>query len=132
MYENRADRLSNNLRLNEISILSFFQFYFNIDRNQLEISLEATYGLHPNKFLEIMHLTFCGRSLVTLCFGLPSNSRDADETKDLPISIDFRNRITELLLLCSIISPCSVLDVSASSKIFFSLFYFTLITRLAS
>ena len=27
MYENRADHLSNNLRLQEISILIFFQFY---------------------------------------------------------------------------------------------------------
>ena len=47
MYENRADNLSNNLRLNEISILIFFQFYCKINRNQLEIVVEATYGLHP-------------------------------------------------------------------------------------
>ena len=43
MYENRADNLSNNLRLNEISILIFFQFYCKINRNQLEIVVEATY-----------------------------------------------------------------------------------------
>ena len=47
MHENRADCLSNNLRLNKISILSFSQFYFKIDRNQLEIVVKATYGLHP-------------------------------------------------------------------------------------
>ena len=47
VYENRADNLSNNLRLNEISILISFQFYCKINRNQLEIIVEATYGLHP-------------------------------------------------------------------------------------
>ena len=51
VYENRADRLSNHLRLNEISILTFFQFYFKINRNQLEIVVKATYGLHSNKYL---------------------------------------------------------------------------------
>ena len=47
MYENCADSLSNNLRLHEISIFIFFQFYKKISRNQLEIVVEATYGLHP-------------------------------------------------------------------------------------
>ena len=42
---------------------------------------------------------------MTRRFGLPSNSRGADKIKDLPISIDFRNRITELLRLFNIISP---------------------------
>ena len=51
MYENRADRSSNNLRLNKISILTFFQFYFKTNRNQLEIVVKATYGLHSNKYL---------------------------------------------------------------------------------
>ena len=46
--ENRADLLSNNLRLNEISILTFFQFYCERNRNQLDIFVEATYGLHLN------------------------------------------------------------------------------------
>ena len=78
----------------------------NKNRNQLEIVLKATYGLHPNKYLKILDLTFWGRSLVTRRFGLPTNSRGADEIKGLPISIDFPNRITELLLLFSIISPC--------------------------
>ena len=32
-------------------------------------------------------------------FGLHSNSQDADEIKDLPISRDFRNGNMELLLL---------------------------------
>ena len=106
VYENGTDHLSNNQRLNEISKLIFFQFYFKIKRNQLEIVLTATYGLHPNKYFEILNLTFWGRSLLTRRFGLHSNSRGADEIKDLPISIDLRNRNTELLLLFSIISQC--------------------------
>ena len=28
------------------------------NRNQLEIVVEATYGLHPNKHFEILNLTF--------------------------------------------------------------------------
>ena len=39
-------------------------------------------------------------------FRFNSDSRGADEIKDLTIPIDFRNRNTELLLLFSIISPC--------------------------
>ena len=46
VYENGADNLSNNLRLHKISILIFSQFYCKIRRNQLEIIVEATYGLH--------------------------------------------------------------------------------------
>ena len=42
---------------------------------------------------------------MTRHFGLDSNSRGADEIKGLPISIDFRNRITELLLLFIVIMP---------------------------
>ena len=47
VHENRADHLSNNLRLQEISILIFFQFYCKINRNQLQIVVETTYGLNP-------------------------------------------------------------------------------------
>ena len=47
IYENRADNLSNNLILSEISILIFFQFYCKIIRNQYETVVEATYGLYP-------------------------------------------------------------------------------------
>ena len=47
VYENCADNLSNNLRLNEISTLIFSQFYCKINRNQSEIAVEATYGLQP-------------------------------------------------------------------------------------
>ena len=86
-----------------ISILTFFQFYFKINRNQLEIVVKATYGLYPNKYFEILHLTFWGGSLVTKRFGFHSNSWGADEIKRLAILIDFRNRNMELLLLCSII-----------------------------
>ena len=106
MYENCADYLSNNLRLNEISILPFFQFYFNRNRNQLKIVVKATHGLHPNIYFEILYLTFKKKTLVARNFGLYSNSRDTDEIKSLPILIEFCNRNTELLLLFSIISSC--------------------------
>ena len=55
---NQTDSLSNNLRLNETSILTFLQFCFKISRKQLEIVVKATYGLHPNNYFEILHLTF--------------------------------------------------------------------------
>ena len=48
VYENRADPVSNNLRLNEISILTFFQLYCKINRNKSEIFVEETYDVHPN------------------------------------------------------------------------------------
>ena len=48
VYENCADHLHNNLRLNEISVLTFFQFYCKINRNQSEMVVEQTYGLNPN------------------------------------------------------------------------------------
>ena len=48
VYGNRANHLKNNLRLNEISILIFFQFYCKIKRKRLEIVVETTYDLHPN------------------------------------------------------------------------------------
>ena len=47
-YENYAYYLSNNPRLNEISILAISQFYCKINRNQSEIVVEATCGIHPN------------------------------------------------------------------------------------
>ena len=103
VYENRADHLRNNLRLNEISILNFSQFYFKINRNQLEIVVKATYDLHPNKYFEILHLTFWGRSPMMRRFNLHSNSRGVDEIKGFPILINFCNRNTKLLLLFSII-----------------------------
>ena len=46
VYENRADYLNNNLILQEISILVFFQFYCKINRNQSQIVVETTYGLN--------------------------------------------------------------------------------------
>ena len=79
VYEYHADRLSNNLRLSENSILSFFQFYCKIKINWLEIVVKATYDLHANKYFEIFNLTFWGRSLVTRRFH--SNSQGADEIK---------------------------------------------------
>ena len=99
VYQNCANCLNNNLRLNEISILTFFQFYFKITRSQLEIVVKATYGF------EKLHLTFWERNLVTKRFWFHSNSRGADEIKGLIISIDLRDRNTELLPLFSIISP---------------------------
>ena len=58
MYENRDDCLSDNLRLNEISILTFFQSSIKINRKQLELVVKATYGLHSKKYLLILQLTF--------------------------------------------------------------------------
>ena len=69
--------------------------------NQLELVAEANYGLHPNKYFEILNLKFEGRSLVTRRFELHSNSQRAKEIRDLPIS----HRNMELLLLFGIISP---------------------------
>ena len=85
MHENYTDRLSNNLRLNEICI----QFYCKINRNRLEAGVEATYGLHANKHFEILNLKFGERSLVKKHSGVHSNFRGADEIRDLPISIEF-------------------------------------------
>ena len=56
LYENCTDNLSNNLILNEIFILIFFQLYCKIDRNQVEIVVEATYGLHSYQYFEILNL----------------------------------------------------------------------------
>ena len=97
--------LNNKLRLNEMFMLSFLKFYCKINRNQLEIVVKATYSLHSNKYFEILNLTFWGKSLVARRLGLHSNSRGVDEIKGLPISIDFCDRNTDLLLLFSIISP---------------------------
>ena len=58
MYENCTDHLSNNLRLNEISILILFKFYVNINRNELEIVVKVTHGLHPNKYFETLDVRF--------------------------------------------------------------------------
>ena len=81
VYENRYDHLSNNLILNEISKLIFFQFYCRINRKQLEIAVEAIYGLNPDKYFEILNLKFGGR------FGLHPNSRWAYEIRELLIAI---------------------------------------------
>ena len=51
VYENRTDNLSNNLRLTEISMLIFFQFYCKIKRNLFEIVAEALMVYtHTNTF----------------------------------------------------------------------------------
>ena len=62
MYDNRVDLLGSNLRLNEISIFTFFRFCYKINENQSEIVVEATYGLHSDKYFEILNLKF-GRNL---------------------------------------------------------------------
>ena len=122
VYESRAD---NNLRLNKITILSFLKFFCKINRDKLEIVVKATYGLQSRKFFEILNLTFWGRSLVTRRFGFHSNSWGADKIKGLTISIDFRNRNTELLLVFSIISswfkwiPWNIQEDSRESKFWF-------------
>ena len=93
----------------EIKCNLYTQLFPILLRNKqkpIEIVVIATYGLHSNKYLEILNLTLWGRSLVKRCFGLHSDSWGADEIKGLPILIDFHNRNTEFLLLFSIISPC--------------------------
>lgn len=87
VYENRYDHLSNNLILNEISKLIFFQFYCRINREQLEIAVETIYGLNPDKYFEILNLKFGGRNLLTRRFGLHPNSRCAYEIRELLIAI---------------------------------------------
>ena len=82
MYENCSNHLRNNLRLNEISVPDFFRFYCKINRNQLEIVVEITYGLHPNKYFEILNLTYAEKRLVARHFELHSNSRGAGEMRD--------------------------------------------------
>ena len=47
VFKNRADHLNNNLILQEISMLIFFQFYCKINRNQSQMVVETTYGLNP-------------------------------------------------------------------------------------
>ena len=48
MYEDYMGNLSNNLRLNEISILiSFSNLMRKKRKNQLEIVVKATYNLYP-------------------------------------------------------------------------------------
>ena len=42
VYENRADHLNNNLVVQKISILIFFQFYWEINRNQSQIVVKTT------------------------------------------------------------------------------------------
>ena len=66
--------------------------------------MKETYGLHSNKYYEILNLKCWEKSLVTRRFSLHSNSRGTDEIKCLPNSIDFRYRNTEKLHLFSIIS----------------------------
>ena len=46
VFENRADHLNNNLILQEISILIFFQFYCKLHRNQSQIVVETTSGVN--------------------------------------------------------------------------------------
>ena len=56
VHETCADHLSNNLRLNEISILIFLSISLQNKQKPLEIVVEATYGLHPHYFSEILNL----------------------------------------------------------------------------
>ena len=69
--------------------LSFSSFAEKINRNQLEVVVEATYGLRPSKYFETMSQSFGGRSLMTKRFGFHLNSRGPDEIRDSPISIGF-------------------------------------------
>ena len=55
--------------LKKISVLIFFQFYFKINRNQLEIVVKVSYGLHHDQYSEILNL-----NLAVSRFGFHSNS----------------------------------------------------------
>ena len=65
----------------------FFQFNCKTNRNQLEIVVEPTYDIQPNQYFKILNIIFVGKSLVTRCFGLHSNTRGDEELRDVSISI---------------------------------------------
>ena len=88
VHENCVDHLSDNLKLNNISMLIFFEFYCKIKRNQLEIVLEETCG-SQHKYFGILDLTFGGRILVTRRFRLCLNSQTRNQIRDWSILIDF-------------------------------------------
>ena len=116
MYKNHTDHLSNNLWLNEMSILTFFQFYFKINRNQLERVVKVTYGLHPNKCLNTESKIFRMKPGDKTCWAsFKSLSRWWEQ--DLPITIDFRSKNIELLLLFSTISPSWLHDMVSTCLI---------------
>ena len=52
MYENHTDHISNNLRLNEISIIVFLPILFQNKQKLIRNSSKRTYELHPNKHLK--------------------------------------------------------------------------------
>ena len=68
VYQSSADRLSSNLRSCVIYILTFSQFYFKTNRNQLEIVVRPTSSIYPNGYFEILYLTFWEISLVKFKF----------------------------------------------------------------
>ena len=78
MYENRADHLRNNLRLQKIPVLIFFQFY--LERNKKTITNSCRNNLW-SKPISMLSKTE---------FKIHSNFRGVDEIKGLPISIDFQ------------------------------------------
>ena len=90
MYEDRADHLSNNLRLNEISILIFFRNLPQNKQKPIRNSCRNNLWSKSFQYFEILNLKFCGKNLEMKCVGFHSNSRGTDEIKDLPISIDFQ------------------------------------------
>ena len=73
---------------------NLFTYFF-----KLEIVVEVIYGLHPNKYLQILNLKFGRTSLVTRHFGLDSDPRSTDEIKDLHISIATSNLSSIIKLL---------------------------------
>ena len=102
VYENGTGHLSNNLRLKEISKLIFFQFNCNINRNQLEIIMKTTYGLHPNKYFDILNPTFGKEAWWRGVSDFIQIPEAWMRSKACQFNIDFRNRNLELLLLFSI------------------------------
>ena len=60
-------------------IICLFPILPQNKKKPIKIAVEATYGLHPNKYFEIFNLTFGERSLVTCVSGfiqIPKAIRD--------------------------------------------------------
>ena len=90
MHESCANRLSNNLRLQEISILTFL-FPILLQNKQKPITNSCRNNLRSKPILTLSKTEFkiLRKKPGDEMFRV-SNSRGADEIKDLPILIDFQ------------------------------------------
>ena len=105
VYENSTDNLNNNLGLIEISILIFFQFYCKINRNWLEIVVDATYGLYPILILLNIEFKILRKSPGDEAFQILLKFSRCGWDQRLVDFNRFSSIETKLLLLFSIISP---------------------------